>query len=188
MVVLGLGFGLVLPTMSLVVQNAVSYQYIGVASSSSQFFRQIGSVLGIAIFGSILTNTYHDEFTSRFSAADQAAVGPAITLALDDPTIRLNERAYAQIQQEVGSIEGGDEILERAELALGESVVVAVRYIFYGAVIAAIVCALFAVFMKELPLRKTVTGGPPVPQGQTPATAPAEPKPEPEPAPTTGGG
>jgi EmrB/QacA subfamily drug resistance transporter len=48
MVLLGLGFGLVLPTMSLVVQNAVSYQYIGVASSSSQFFRQIGSVLGIA--------------------------------------------------------------------------------------------------------------------------------------------
>ena len=38
MVVLGLGFGLVLPTMSLVVQNAVSQQYIGVASSSSQFF------------------------------------------------------------------------------------------------------------------------------------------------------
>lgn len=181
MFILGLGFGLVLPTMSLVVQNAVSYQYIGVASSSSQFFRQIGSVLGIAIFGSILANTYHDEFAERFSAEDRAAVAavnPAFVEALDDPTIRLNERQYAAIEQQVGSLPDGAAILERAELALGESVVVAVRHIFYGAVLAAIACALCAIFMKELPLRKTVSGGPPGPQpGSVPAVAAPEPNP-----------
>jgi EmrB/QacA subfamily drug resistance transporter len=173
MVILGLGFGLVLPTMSLIVQNAVSYQYIGVASSSSQFFRQIGSVLGIAIFGSILANTYHDEFAARFSAEDRAAVAavnPAFVEALDDPTIRLNETQYNAITKQVGALPDGPAILERAELALGESVVVATRHIFYGAVAAAIVCTLFAVTMKELPLRKTVTGGP----GQGAGSAPPE--------------
>lgn len=173
MVILGLGFGLVLPTMSLIVQNAVSYQYIGVASSSSQFFRQIGSVLGIAIFGSILANTYHDEFAARFSAEDRAAVAavnPAFVEALDDPTIRLNETQYDAITKQVGALPDGPAILERAELALGESVVVATRHIFYGAVAAAIVCTLFAVTMKELPLRKTVTGGP----GQGAGSAPPE--------------
>ncbi len=160
MVVLGLGFGLVLPTMSLVVQNAVSQQYIGVASSSSQFFRQIGSVLGIAIFGSILANTYHDEFFDRFTAEDRAAVGPAITAKLDDPTVRLNEGEYAAIEREVGALPGGAAILERAEVAQGESVVTAIRLIYVVAVGAAIVCALCAVFMKELPLRKTMTGPP----------------------------
>lgn len=177
MVILGLGFGLVLPTMSLIVQNAVSYQYIGVASSSSQFFRQIGSVLGIAIFGSILANTYHDEFAARFSAEDRAAVAavnPAFVEALDDPTIRLNETQYNAITKQVGALPDGPAILERAELALGESVVVATRHIFYGAVAAAIVCTLFAVTMKELPLRKTVTGGPGQGAGSAPPAAPPE--------------
>ncbi len=169
MVVLGLGFGLVLPTMSLVVQNAVSYQYIGVASSSSQFFRQIGSVLGIAVFGAILANTYHAEFEDRFGPEDRAAVGPAITAQLDDPTVKLNKQAYARISQQVTALDGGEEILARAESAQGESVVRAVRNIYLAAFGASLICALFAALMQELPLRRTVQGGPPgqVPQGAT---------------------
>lgn len=184
MVVLGLGFGLVLPTMSLVVQNAVSYQYIGVATSASQFFRQIGSVLGIAIFGSLLTTTYHDEFATRFTAADRAAVGPEISQMFDDPTVRLNDKQYPKIQEQVRAIEGGDAILSRAEHALGESVVIATRRIFYGAVAAAIACLVFAVIMKELPLRKTVTGGPEPLPAKNASAAP----PEPASVPGIGGG
>lgn len=169
MVVLGLGFGLVLPTMSLVVQNAVSYQYIGVASSSSQFFRQIGSVLGIAVFGAILANTYHSQFADRFGPEDRAAVGPAVTAQLDDPTVKLNKQAYARIEQHVLALDGGEAILARAESAQGESVVRAVRNIYTAAFGAALLCALFAMLMQELPLRRTVQGGPPgqVPQGAT---------------------
>jgi Na+/melibiose symporter-like transporter len=176
MVVLGLGFGLVLPTMSLVVQNAVGYQYIGVASSSSQFFRQIGSVLGIAVFGSILANTYSNEFADRFSAEDRAAVGPAIVEKLDDPTVRLNEGAYAAIERQVLTLPEGEQILARAEEAQGQSVVTAVRHIFWGAVAAAVACTVCAVLMKELPLRKTVAGPPPGGQpapGAPPSAAPA---------------
>ncbi|MBE0609663.1 MAG: DHA2 family efflux MFS transporter permease subunit [Dehalococcoidia bacterium] len=189
MVILGLGFGLVLPTMSLVVQNAVSYQYIGVASSSSQFFRQIGSVLGIAVFGAILANTYHSQFAERFSADDRAAVGPAVTAQLDDPTVKLNDQQYARIEAQVLTLDGGEAILERARSAQGESVVSAIRNIYLAAFGAALVCVVFAIVMQELPLRRTVQGGPPgqVPQGST-ATGPAGPAGPPEPAPTTGAG
>lgn len=172
MVVLGLGFGLVLPTMSLVVQNAVSQQYIGVASSSSQFFRQIGSVLGIAVFGAILANSYTAEFSDRFSATDRAAVGPEIVADLQAPTIRLNEREYAAIQAQVLALPDGEAILERAELAQGESVVVAVRRIFIAAFAAALVCALFAVVLKELPLRRTMGPPPGQPVTVTPKPSP----------------
>mgnify|MGYP001378645073 FL=1 len=161
MVLLGLGFGLVLPTMSLVVQNAVSYQYIGVASSSSQFFRQMGSVLGIAIFGAILSNTYHSEFQDRFTAEDRAAVGPAITAQLDDPTVKLNEAQFARIQQAVLQLDDGAAILDRAESAQGENVVTAIQYIYLAAFGAALLCVVFAVAMNELPLRRTVQDGPP---------------------------
>jgi EmrB/QacA subfamily drug resistance transporter len=158
MVILGLGFGMVLPTMSLVVQNAVSHQYIGVASSSSQFFRQIGSVLGIAIFGSILANTYHHEFADRFNAEDRAQVGAAISRELDDPTVKLNKQEYAVISQTVSALPDGEGILARAEHAQGQSVVIAVRHIYYAAVGAAILCAVFCITMRELPLRKTIAG------------------------------
>jgi EmrB/QacA subfamily drug resistance transporter len=56
MIVLGLGIGMFMQVMTLAVQNAVDYSEIGVATSSATFFRSIGSSLGGAIFGAILTN------------------------------------------------------------------------------------------------------------------------------------
>ena len=201
MVVLGLGFGLVLPTMSLIVQNAVSPQYIGVASSSSQFFRQIGSVMGIAIFGVVLAHTYEAELKDRITADDRAAIAsadPVILAALEDPTLRLNEREWATISGEITALAGGTEILARASRAQDESVSVATQYIFTGALIAALLSALFALLMRELPLRRGAAmpqrspGGPaaagqgPGPQaGPPPSSVHAPPRPEQEPG---GGG
>jgi hypothetical protein len=56
MVTLGLGIGMFMQVMTLAVQNAVDHSEIGVATSSATFFRSIGSSLGGAIFGAILTN------------------------------------------------------------------------------------------------------------------------------------
>ena len=173
MVVLGLGFGLVLPTMSLIVQNAVPYQYLGVASSSSQFFRQMGSVLGIAIFGSILANSYHSDFNDRFSPADRAAVGTTVAGQLDDPTGKLNKRQFAAIEQKVSALPDGAAILGRAKSAQAEAIATATRHIFYGALAAAVVCFVLCVFMKELPLRRTMGAGAPAGTGPQPESVPA---------------
>ena len=61
MVLLGLGIGQVMPVLTLAVQNGVDRKDLGTATSSVAFFRSIGSSLGAAIFGAILTNrlTYH---------------------------------------------------------------------------------------------------------------------------------
>lgn len=56
MAVLGLGIGMVMPVMTLAVQNAVERKDLGTATSTVTFFRSIGSSLGAAIFGAILTN------------------------------------------------------------------------------------------------------------------------------------
>jgi len=57
MVILGVGLGPALPIYLLAVQNAVNPREIGAATGSSQFFRQIGSTIGVAVFGTILTTT-----------------------------------------------------------------------------------------------------------------------------------
>ncbi len=165
MVILGLGFGLVLPTMSLIIQNAVPYQYLGVASSSSQFFRQMGSVLGIAVFGSILANSYHSEFDANFTGADRAAVGPVIAEQLNDPTGKLNGREFAAIEQQVSALPDGAAIFERAKTAQSQSVATATRHIFFGALGAAIACFALCLFMKELPLRRSMGAAQPAAAG-----------------------
>jgi EmrB/QacA subfamily drug resistance transporter len=55
MLVLGIGLGPGQSMFGLVIQNAMPPDKLGVVTSSSQFFRQIGSTMGVAIFGTFLT-------------------------------------------------------------------------------------------------------------------------------------
>jgi EmrB/QacA subfamily drug resistance transporter len=55
MLVLGIGLGPGQSMFGLVIQNAMPPEKLGVVTSSSQFFRQIGSTMGVAIFGTFLT-------------------------------------------------------------------------------------------------------------------------------------
>lgn len=57
MMVIGLGMGLVMPTLTLALQESFPKKDLGVVTSSSQFFRQIGGTFGITILGSIMNNT-----------------------------------------------------------------------------------------------------------------------------------
>lgn len=52
---LGMGMGVGMPTINLVVQNEFEQKDLGVATSSSQLFRGLGSTIGVAVFGAILT-------------------------------------------------------------------------------------------------------------------------------------
>ncbi len=55
MVIVGVGLGPAQSLFTLAVQNSVPFARMGVATSASQFFRQIGSVIGLAVFGTLLT-------------------------------------------------------------------------------------------------------------------------------------
>jgi EmrB/QacA subfamily drug resistance transporter len=56
MFVLGVGLGCVMQVLVLIVQNAVPYTELGVATSGATFFRSIGGSFGVAIFGAIFSN------------------------------------------------------------------------------------------------------------------------------------
>ncbi|HEY8029900.1 MAG TPA: MDR family MFS transporter [Gaiellaceae bacterium] len=54
--VIGFGLGMVMQVLVLAVQNAVEPRVMGVATSGSIMFRQIGGSVGIAAFGAIFSN------------------------------------------------------------------------------------------------------------------------------------
>ncbi|KUM81039.1 MDR family MFS transporter [Streptomyces curacoi] len=67
--VFGLGLGLVMQVLVLIVQNAVSYEDLGVATSGATFFRSIGASFGVAIFGTIFATRLDDKLVEAFRGA-----------------------------------------------------------------------------------------------------------------------
>jgi EmrB/QacA subfamily drug resistance transporter len=65
MLILGLGLGMVMQVLVLAVQNAVPYRLLGVATSGSTLFRQIGGSIGVAAFGAIFANELSTQLASR---------------------------------------------------------------------------------------------------------------------------
>lgn len=86
--VFGAGLGLVMQVLVLVVQNAVGYGDLGVATAGATFFRSIGASFGVAIFGTLFANRLASELTAALAgrrippgsgpselAADPRAIG-----------------------------------------------------------------------------------------------------------------
>ena len=95
--ILGLGLGMVMQVLVLAAQNAVDYRQIGVATSGSTLFRQIGGSIGVALFGSIFANGLHSELAARLpaDAVIPKTVNPAIVKQLPPAARQAFEDAFA---------------------------------------------------------------------------------------------
>jgi len=93
MAVLGLGMGVAMPVLNLAVQNEFAQAELGIATSSNQLFRSLGSTIGTAVFGAMLTAgilTHVDEIrdTAYVQSISQNAAVEKIG-AVDDPNTLL---------------------------------------------------------------------------------------------------
>lgn len=93
MIVLGVGLGPVMPTLTLALQNAVPFENIGAATAARQFFQQLGQVLGAAIFGAILASTLTHAIDTNL-APIKAQLPAALAAQFD--TSRLKNGAAAE--------------------------------------------------------------------------------------------
>ncbi|MFI9758078.1 MDR family MFS transporter [Streptomyces sp. NPDC051963] len=82
--VFGLGLGLVMQVLVLIVQNSVSYEDLGVATSGATFFRSIGASFGVAIFGTIFAGRLGDKLTEAFRGT-QLPPGVSVDALESDP-------------------------------------------------------------------------------------------------------
>ncbi|MEV7952489.1 DHA2 family efflux MFS transporter permease subunit [Streptomyces sp. NPDC088252] len=85
--VFGAGLGLVMQVLVLVVQNAVTYEDLGVATSGATFFRSIGASFGVAVFGTIFTNRLTAKLTAALAGRTLPTGASAQGLAADPRAI-----------------------------------------------------------------------------------------------------
>ena len=86
MLVLGLGLGMTMQVLVLAAQNAVPYELLGVATSGSTLFRQVGGSVGVALFGAIFANRLAAELAAALppGATPPAAGSPELVHRLPD--------------------------------------------------------------------------------------------------------
>jgi hypothetical protein len=84
MLLIGLGLGQLMQTLTIAAQNSVGPRDIGVATSSSTFFRQIGGTLGTAILFSVLFTRIPQTIADAFSST---SVQNGIADAVADPAV-----------------------------------------------------------------------------------------------------
>jgi EmrB/QacA subfamily drug resistance transporter len=91
MLLTGLGLGQLMQTLTIASQNSVGPRDIGVATSASTFFRQIGGTLGVAVIFSVVFSLIGSKITASFSKP--SVLKAALNAALDPKVAGLPHNA-----------------------------------------------------------------------------------------------
>ena len=168
MIVIGMGLGQLMQTLTLVAQNAVPASDIGVATSSATFFRQMGGTLGVAIFISILFNSLPDKIAKAFED-NKTSFGEAVKrvtadvmsgkIGADDPNVKfLKTMGDPNATSALGDkLNTDSSFLTGLDPALAKPFLVgfsnAALDVFYAASGVVAVAFILSFFVKAIPLR-----------------------------------
>lgn len=126
--VLGLGLGLSMQVLTIVVQNTVPYHDLGVATSGVTFLRTLGSSFGVALFGTVYSNSLKSQLPAVPSNVDVRLLqSPKGVHSLPSPLRELVVGGYSD----------------------------ALQTVFAAAIPVGIIVLVIALFLKQIPLRDT---------------------------------
>jgi MFS family permease len=156
MIILGLGMGPTMPVFTLASQNAVKLSQLGVVTSLTQFARSIGSTLGVALFGSILTNQFAPAFRDALPAQVTNTLPASVLAQFQNPQVLLNPQlADAMRQQAAAFGPQGPQVFDALFGAIKIGLVSSLHDVFLlGAALGALGLVI-VLFLRELPLRKS---------------------------------
>ena len=156
MVIMGLGLGIAMSSFTVIVQNQYPTYRLGEVTAGLQFFRQIGSTVGLAVFGTILNNQFAAALTTNLPAPlRKYASGPAAA-KLENPQVLLSPAASQKIHDAFARFgTQGDQLFRSFMNAVRLSLGVAISDLFVLAAILAAVGLVVVLFLREDPLRDT---------------------------------
>jgi EmrB/QacA subfamily drug resistance transporter len=156
MVIAGLGIGPSFAVFTLIVQNAVPPQFIGVGTSGLTFFQQIGGTVGLTLAGTALADKLTTELPARLIAAGVPAsfVGQFQGGALDltgtgDLGARILESVPEAFRAQVAPL------IPTLVKAIHEAFSISIASTFWVGIVAALIAAVVVLFLREQPMRET---------------------------------
>lgn len=81
----GAGLGLIMQVVVLVAQNSVDASMVGTATSTNNYFREVGASLGVAVFGTIFTTRLTANLKDVFASSGASAGDASNAAATIDP-------------------------------------------------------------------------------------------------------
>jgi len=154
---------------TIVIQNAVPFHELGVATSNLTFFRQIGGTIALAFVGTIFGTAFAEQLGPQLTAAGvppqvvagfgQASANGSLDLSQLTGVGDMGKAILANIPPEFQAAVSPfiTQIVEGIHGAFS----LATAQTFWLGVVGAIIAALAAVAIKEIPLRSSNTA--PVP-------------------------
>ena len=131
----GVGMGFTSIATLLVVQNSVEKTDLGVATSSHQFTRTLGGTVGIGICGSLVTARFAQVADTLNQSALQGRIRPAV---MDQIQQNFENFFRPDVQQQ---------LLPDVQTALHQAIGSCVIDVFWLALIAALICLVFGLFL-----------------------------------------
>jgi EmrB/QacA subfamily drug resistance transporter len=157
MAIAGLGIGPSFAVFTLIVQNAVSPDRIGAATSSLTFFQQIGGTVGLTLASTVLAGRLATEIPARLLATgvpqqfvDQFSRGPRIDLT---GTGDLGQRILASVPDAFKPLV--QPLIPNIVRAIHESFAIAIAQTFWIGIAGALIAAVLVLFLREEPMRTT---------------------------------
>jgi EmrB/QacA subfamily drug resistance transporter len=161
MILIGLGLGQLMQTTMVASQNAVEAKDIGVATSSSTFFRQMGGTFGVAIFMSILFSQVVDKIAEAFERSEvQQGIAEAMqdkSVLADPDNAGILEILMAGPANASGVTDDSSFLIgadERLTLPFRMGFVDSSLTVFLIAAVFIAVAFVISWFIKEIPLRQ----------------------------------
>ena len=157
MFIAGLGVGPTFSVFTIVIQNAVPFKELGVATSNLTFFRQIGGSVALAFVGTIFAQSFTDDLIPQFRAAgvpepliqgfqqNSGSFDVAQLTGVGDISAALAKVLPPEAQQFIPNIIQG--IHGAFSLATAQT--------FWLGVIGAVLAVGAGLFIKEIPLRQS---------------------------------
>lgn len=156
MIIVGLGLGTAFPIFTLTVQNAVEQRFLGVATASSQLFRQLGGTVGVSIMGTVMSHRMAEKMQemTNSSTIGQGTNHPELTdklSALQNPQVLMDPAKLETIHTSLPA--QLQAMFEHITLMLREALGYSLTGVFLAGALAVAIGFLLTFFLKEIPLR-----------------------------------
>jgi hypothetical protein len=123
------------------IQNAAPASRLGVVTSASQFFRQIGSTVGVAIFGTLLSNVLNGKLA-------------VWTASMGMPAMNLSQLRSLSIDTQAHST--ALDLPQSLRIVIADSV----THVFTWSLIVVLLSLLATLKIPELPMRERAVAPP----------------------------